>query len=128
MKLGFIGIGLMGSGMARNLIRAGHQVAVYNRVRSKAEALAALGARVADSPADACRDAEVVFTMLADDSAAEQIVFGEHGIASGLAKGATHISDSTISTALARRLTEEHSRRGQGYLESVGGHKQPGSQ
>ena len=60
MKIAFIGLGRMGMGMARNLLRAGHTVAVYNRSREKAVALAADGARVASSPADACRDAEVV--------------------------------------------------------------------
>src|ERR1700688_2232047 len=82
MKIAFIGIGRMGVGMARNLLRAGHTVAVYNRSREKAEALAADGARVANSPADACRESEVVMTMVADDPAVEEIVFGNDGIAS----------------------------------------------
>ena len=106
----------MGSGMARNLLRVGHDVAVYNRSPAKAEALAADGARVVDSPADACRHADAVLTMLADDQAVEELVFGENGIASALATGAVHISHSTISTALARRLATEHRKRGQGYL------------
>jgi len=118
MRIGFIGLGRMGSAMARNLLRAGHQVAVYNRTRDKAEALAREGARVADSPADACRESAAVMTMLADDSAIEQVVFGEDGVASALAKGAVHISSSTISTALARRLAAEHAQRGQGYLSA----------
>jgi len=116
MTLAFIGLGKMGAGMARNLLRAGHTVAVYNRSRDKAEALAADGARVADSPADACRDAEVVMTMVADDHALEEIVFGTHGIAGGMKAGCIHLSHSTISTALARKLTDEHRQRKQGYL------------
>lgn len=116
MKLGFLGLGRMGSGMARNLLRAGHDVAVYNRSRAKAEALATDGARIVDSPADASRHAEAVLTMLADDQAVEDLVFGENGIASALERGAIHISHSTISTAMGRRLTGEHSKRGQGYL------------
>ena len=104
--------------MARNLLRAGHQVAVYNRSHEKAEALAGEGARVADSPADACRDSAAAMTMLADDSAVEQVVFGENGVASALANGAVHISSSTIGTALARRLAAEHAERGQGYLSA----------
>jgi 3-hydroxyisobutyrate dehydrogenase-like beta-hydroxyacid dehydrogenase len=108
----------MGSAMARNLLRAGHAVAVYNRSREKAEALAAEGARAADSPADACRDSAAVMTMLADDSAVERVVFGENGLASALANGAIHISSSTISTALAQRLTAEHAQRGQGYVSA----------
>jgi 3-hydroxyisobutyrate dehydrogenase-like beta-hydroxyacid dehydrogenase len=116
MKIGFIGLGRMGSGMARNLLRAGHELVVFNRSRDKSKSLAASGAHVADSPAGACRDAEAVMTMLADDHAAEQVVFGENSIASALPAGAIHISCSTISTALAKRLTAEHHRRGQMYL------------
>jgi 3-hydroxyisobutyrate dehydrogenase-like beta-hydroxyacid dehydrogenase len=118
MKIGFIGLGKMGSAMARNLLRAGHQVAVYNRSRQKAQALAGEGARAADSPADACRDSQAVMTMLADDSAVEQVVFGENGVASALAQGAVHVSSSTIGTALARRLAAGHALRGQGYLSA----------
>ena len=116
MDIAFIGLGRMGSAMARNLLRAGHHVAAYNRSPEKAEILAADGARVAESPADACRGAQAVMTMLADDAAVEATVFAEQGIAAGLAENAVHISHSTISTALARKLTEEHSRRGQHYL------------
>ena len=118
MRIGFIGLGKMGSAMARNLLRAGHQVAVYNRSREKAEALAGEGARAADSPADACRESQAAITMLADDRAVEQIVFGENGVASALASGSIHVSSSTISTALARRLAAEHAQRGQGYLSA----------
>ena len=96
----------MGSGMARNLLRAGHELAVYNRSREKAAAIE--GARVAETPADACRGAEAVFTMLADDAAVEQVVFGEAGIAGS---GVLHISSSTISTAMSRRLEAAHGPR-----------------
>ena len=116
MKIGFVGLGRMGSGMARNLLRAGHEVVVFNRSRDKAEALAGDGARVADSPAGACRASDAVMTMLADDHAVEQMVFGENAIASALPEGAIHISCSTIGMALARRLAAEHHRRGQKYL------------
>jgi 3-hydroxyisobutyrate dehydrogenase-like beta-hydroxyacid dehydrogenase len=116
MKIGFIGLGRMGSGMARNLLRAGHEVVVFNRSRDKAEALVADGARVADSLADVCRAPDAVMTMLADDHAVEQMVFGENALASMLPSGAIHVSSSTISMALARRLAAEHGRRGQRYL------------
>ena len=116
MKIAFIGLGRMGMGMARNLLRAGHAVAVYNRTLAKCTELAADGARVASSPADACREAEAVMTMVADDAALEHIVFGEHGIAGAMRENCVHLSHSTISTALARRLTAEHARRRQGYL------------
>jgi 3-hydroxyisobutyrate dehydrogenase-like beta-hydroxyacid dehydrogenase len=116
MKIAFIGLGRMGSGMARNLLRAGHTVAVYNRTREKAEAFAALGAQVASSPAVASRGAEVVMTMLSDDQAVEEVVFGQDGIASAMKEDCIHVSHSTISTALARKLTAEHAKRNQGYL------------
>jgi 3-hydroxyisobutyrate dehydrogenase-like beta-hydroxyacid dehydrogenase len=116
MKIAFIGLGRMGMGMARNLLRAGQTVSVFNRSREKAMALAGDGARVATSPAEACRDAEAVLTMVADDHALEQVVFGDDGIASALKKDCIHLSHSTISTALARKLTAEHAQRSQGYL------------
>ncbi len=119
MKIAFIGLGKMGSGMARNLLRAGHAVTLYNRTREKAEALAADGASVASTPAEACRDAEAAITMLGDDHAVEQAVLGEQGIAAGLPRGAVHISSSTISTALARRLDAEHGKRGQGFVSAI---------
>jgi 3-hydroxyisobutyrate dehydrogenase-like beta-hydroxyacid dehydrogenase len=118
MKVGFIGLGRMGSGMARNLLRAGHEVAVFNRSREKAEALAVDGARMADTPAAVCGASEAVMTMLADDHAVEEVVFAESGIARALDAGAIHISCSTISVALAERLADEHGRRGQGYLSA----------
>lgn len=118
MKIGFIGLGRMGTGMARNLLRAGHQLTVFNRTREKAEALAKEGAQIAQSPADAARDAEAVFTMLSDDHAVSESVRGKDGLASTLKSGAAHISSSTISTALARQLTESHRERNQLYLSA----------
>jgi 3-hydroxyisobutyrate dehydrogenase-like beta-hydroxyacid dehydrogenase len=118
MKLAFIGLGRMGSGMARNLLRAGHQVTVYNRTRDKAEPLAADGARIAASPAEACRDCEAAISMLADDRAVEEITFGADGVATALGPKAIHISSSTIGTAMARRLAAGHASRGQGYLSA----------
>ena len=116
MNLAFIGLGRMGTGMARNLLRAGHNLAVYNRTPEKALALAGEGARPANSPADACRDAQVVMTMVANDQALEEVVFANNGIASALKQDCIHLSHSTISTELARRLTAEHAQRKQGYL------------
>lgn len=104
MKLAFIGLGRMGSPMARNLLRAGHQVTIYNRTRKKADALAADGARIAGSPAEAARGAEAVLTMVADDAALRDVVYGENGLAGAMGPGAVHVSHSTISTALAREL------------------------
>ena len=115
MRIGFIGLGNMGSAMASNLIKAGHQVTVYNRSRGKVEALAAEGAAAAASVADACRG-DAVFTMLANDEAVEGIVFGDDGVLSSLAPGATHVSASTISVALSERLTAAHAEAGQRFV------------
>lgn len=116
MKIGFIGLGRMGSGIARNLLRAGHELAVYNRSREKAEALGREGVRVTSSPEDVCRGSEAVITMLSDDHAVAETVFGADGIASVLEDGCVHISSSTISVALARRLAIEHGGKGQAFL------------
>jgi len=117
MNTALIGLGKMGTGIAKSLLRAGHHVTVYNRTPSKAEALRADGATVAASVAEACR-AEIVFTMVADDAALEAFVFGEAGILASLPKGAVHVSVSTISVALSDKLAAEHAKAGQGYLAS----------
>jgi 3-hydroxyisobutyrate dehydrogenase-like beta-hydroxyacid dehydrogenase len=115
MRLGFIGLGNMGQAMARNLLRAGHQVIVYNRTRKRAEELEPHGATVAATPAEASQ-AEAVLTMLADDSAVEDVVFGSGAVLQAMPKDAIHVSMSTISMALSKRLTEAHQSAGQGYI------------
>jgi 3-hydroxyisobutyrate dehydrogenase-like beta-hydroxyacid dehydrogenase len=115
MEAGLIGLGKMGSGIAKSLLRAGHRVSVYNRTRSRAEALRPDGAIVAASVAEACRG-EVVFTMVADDVALEGFIFGDGGILASLPRGAVHVSLSTISVALSDRLAAEHAKAGQAYL------------
>ncbi|OBF05849.1 6-phosphogluconate dehydrogenase [Mycobacterium sp. ACS4054] len=115
MDIGFIGLGNMGGGMAANLLKAGHRVTVYNRSPAKAEALVQAGASAAGTVADAC-NAEVVFTMLADDRAVEGVAFGEGGIVASLAPGATHVSSSTISVALSERLAATHADAGQRFV------------
>jgi 3-hydroxyisobutyrate dehydrogenase-like beta-hydroxyacid dehydrogenase len=118
MKLGFVGLGKMGAGMARNLLTAGHEVSVYNRSRDKAEALQNDGARVINSPAEAAQGSDAVLSMLADDAAVESVTFGDEGITAALAPGAAHISHSTISVALAKKLADEHAKRQQVYLSA----------
>jgi 3-hydroxyisobutyrate dehydrogenase-like beta-hydroxyacid dehydrogenase len=116
VKIAFIGLGNMGSHMARNLLRAGHNVTVWNRTLSKAEALRASGAKVAKSPAESAKEVEAVITMLADDHAVEAAVLAPGGVLETLPKGAVHISMSTISVALSRKLAEEHAKLGQTYI------------
>jgi 3-hydroxyisobutyrate dehydrogenase-like beta-hydroxyacid dehydrogenase len=115
MDVGFIGLGNMGTPMVRNLLEAGHRVTVYNRTRSKAEALAREGAKVVDRIADVCRG-DALITMLADDAAVENVVFGEGGALSALSRKVVHISMSTISVALSDRLADAHGKAGQGYI------------
>ena len=116
MKVGFIGLGNMGSAIARNLVKAGHDLTVYNRTRRRAEAFASLGARIAETPAAAAADAEVLMTMLADDAAVEAVIFSPGNAMGALPAGAVHISMSTISVALSRRLAESHREKQQHYL------------
>jgi len=115
MKLGFIGLGHMGAAMAGNLVKAGHDVSVFNRTAGRSAPLVALGARAASSIAAVC-DAEVVVTMLADDDAAAAIVLGGGGLIDHLRPGAIHLSMSTISVALSQRLTRAHAQAGQRYV------------
>jgi 3-hydroxyisobutyrate dehydrogenase-like beta-hydroxyacid dehydrogenase len=115
MDLGVIGLGMMGRAMARNLLRAGHRLTVYNRTRSRAEELQSEGALIAETPAEACRGAAVI-TCLADDGAVESIVFGEDGLAGALAAGGVHISMSTLSLACVTRLAHAHREAGRRFL------------
>ncbi len=115
MRAGFIGLGRMGAAMAANLVKAGHEITVYNRSPEKVAPLVALGATAATRIADACAG-EAVVTMLADDHAVETVVFGESGISAILPAGAVHVSCSTISVALSRRLTRAHQDADQRFV------------
>jgi 3-hydroxyisobutyrate dehydrogenase-like beta-hydroxyacid dehydrogenase len=117
MKIGFIGLGHMGSAMAANLLKIGHDLAVYNRTAEKDKPLLEHGARGAASPAEVA-DADVVFTMLADDHAVERVVFGESGLLARLPPGAIHVSCSTISVALAEKLTAAHQEHKQYFISA----------
>jgi len=112
MDIGFVGLGNMGSGMARSLLRAGHTVTTWNRSPEPAQELAKDGARVARSPAEAAATG-VVLSMLADDHAVESVTLGSDGIREGLPAGGVHASMSTIGVALAERLAQAHAERGQ---------------
>jgi len=115
MKVGFIGLGHMGAAMAGSLLRAGHEVTVYNRTPSKAQELVDRGARRAVRVADACQG-DAVITMLADDDAVEAVVFGEGGMLRNLSKHTIHVSMSTISAELGARLADLHTTAGQRFV------------
>jgi 3-hydroxyisobutyrate dehydrogenase-like beta-hydroxyacid dehydrogenase len=117
MEVGFIGLGNMGTGMAKSLLRSGHKVAGYNRTRSKADALVSSGATVAASIAEACRPG-LVITMMADDHAVSDSVFSPNGVLASLPRGGIHISCSTISVALADKLAADHATAGQQFVSA----------
>jgi 3-hydroxyisobutyrate dehydrogenase-like beta-hydroxyacid dehydrogenase len=115
MKVGFIGLGHMGAGMAGNLIKAGHEVTVYNRTPEKARALEAAGAKVANSVSEVSQG-DAVITMLANDEAVGSVVLGRAGVLASLRPGSLHVSSSTISVALSERLSQEHAQQRQRYI------------
>jgi 3-hydroxyisobutyrate dehydrogenase-like beta-hydroxyacid dehydrogenase len=115
MKLGFIGLGHMGAAMAANLAKAGHAVTVFNRTPGKSAGLVALGAREAATLGEAC-DQEAIITMLANDDAVSGIALGPDGLITHMPLGAIHVSMSTISGALSKRLAQAHAQAGQRYV------------
>ncbi len=116
MKIGFLGLGKMGTPMALRLIAAGHELSVWNRTEGRTKPLIREGAIAAATPAEAELGADVVITMLFDDAAHEEVLFGANGLLDALSPGALHISCSTISVALSERLTKEHARRSQLFV------------
>ncbi len=106
----------MGFAMAESLLAQGHQLFVYNRSHEKAQPLHEAVARIAATPGEAAREAEVVISMLADDTAVEAVTFGAAGILAELQPSAVHVSCSTISVALSERLAAAHAEAGIGYV------------
>lgn len=116
MKVGFLGLGQMGAPMARHLIAAGHELRVWNRTEGRTEPLLREGAIAAGTPAEAELGADAVFTMLFDDAANEEVIFGSNGLMDAMSPGVLHIACSTISVDLSERLTREHARRGHEFV------------
>jgi 3-hydroxyisobutyrate dehydrogenase len=124
--IAFLGTGIMGAPMARNLLGAGFEVHAWNRTREKAEPLAADGATVASTPAEAARGASVVVTMLSDGKAVEETMFGDDGAASAAEPGALWIQMSTVGVDAAEQLGELAREHGLAYVDApVLGTKQP---
>lgn len=115
MKTGFIGLGKMGAGMASRLCQAGYDLTVYNRSAERLQPLIAQGAKAATTIAEVC-DADVVFTMLANDAALSEVALGPSGILEHLKPGAIHVSCSTVSVALSAQLADAHSEKQQGFI------------
>src|SRR6266513_2367494 len=123
--ISYLGLGTMGSGMASNLLKAGYKLTVWNRDPEKCEPFARKGARVADTPAGAVRDVDLVVYSLSDDQAVEEVVFGEKGILSGIKEGQIAIDMSTVLPATSLREEKAYAKRGVDFLDApVFGSKQ----
>lgn len=118
MQLGFAGMGIMGSAMARNLLRAGHAVSVWNRTASKCEPLAAEGAAVAASLPELARAADIVFICVADTPDVEAVLFGPQGLVEGLGPGKIVVDHSTISPEATVAFAERVNALGAAYLDA----------
>jgi 3-hydroxyisobutyrate dehydrogenase-like beta-hydroxyacid dehydrogenase len=118
MKIGFAGLGDMGSLIVPRLIAAGHEVTGWNRTRAKAAALVSEGMKVADTPAEAARDADIMFSILTDGPAVTEVALGRNGVSAGLRKGALFIDMSTISPTVSRKVAEELRARGLSMLDA----------
>lgn len=113
MRVGFIGLGRMGRAIAGRVAGAGHDLVVYNRSPEKADELAAAGAQVASSLAEACAGREVVATMVADDAALSEVTLGAGGVRDSLAEGAVHVVMGTYGVGVVKRLDAAHAEAGQ---------------
>lgn len=127
MKLGFIGLGIMGAPMAANLLKAGYDVTVYNRTAAKAEKLRGLGAAVADSPKQVASNAEAVITIVSDTPDVQEILFGTNGVAAGLAPGKIAIDMSTISPEATMNYAERLQALGCDFLDAPVSGGEPGA-
>lgn len=127
MRIGFIGLGIMGLPMARNLLAAGHELVVHNRSRGAVDALAAEGATPAATPAEVAQQAEVVLTMLPDGPDVEAVVLGEDGVAAGVRSGSLLVDMSSIAPATSRALAEALAERGATLLDAPVSGGEPGA-
>jgi 3-hydroxyisobutyrate dehydrogenase len=118
MKIAFVGTGVMGQGMVANLLKAGHEVTVYTRTKTKADGLLALGARWAASPAEAARGADIAISMVGYPNDVEEVWRGPQGFMSSATPGCVLIDMTTSSPALARSLAAEATAKGFGPLDA----------
>jgi 2-hydroxy-3-oxopropionate reductase len=117
-KVGFVGLGIMGTSMARNLIEDGHELVIHNRTRAKAEKLAKLGAEVATSPREVAGRSDVIITMLPGPPEVEEVLAGENGLLEGVREGSLIVDMSTSSPLLAQELSRTANTRGVGMLDA----------
>jgi len=125
-KFGFLGLGIMGSAMAANLVRGGFEVVVWNRTPEKCRPLVELGAKSAATPKEVVEGCSLTFAMLADPAAASEVCFGPGGVLEGIGAGRGYIDMSTVDAGTARRIASAVVGRGGRYLEApVSGTKKP---
>jgi 3-hydroxyisobutyrate dehydrogenase-like beta-hydroxyacid dehydrogenase len=117
-KVGFIGLGMMGNPMSRNLLKAGFDLTVWNRTTSRMKEIVDLGAKPGTSPRDVAQASQVVITMLTGSSDVEQVVLGENGVLEGLAPGSVLIDMSTISPAVSQSVAASVAARGSAMLDA----------
>jgi 3-hydroxyisobutyrate dehydrogenase-like beta-hydroxyacid dehydrogenase len=117
-KISYVGLGTMGSGMVSNLLKAGYELTVWNRSVERNKPFARKGARVADTPANAVRDVDLVMYSLSNDQAVEEVVFGANGILSGINAGQIAMDMSTVLPATSLREQEAYSKRGADFLDA----------
>ena len=117
-NLGFIGLGVMGSRMAKRLLDAGHSVSGYNRTKSKAQWLLDLGMKWADTPRAAAKSSDVVFSMIANNSALRAVTEGNDGVVAGLSAGKIYVEMSTVSPAAIRELAKQVETKGAEMLDA----------
>jgi 3-hydroxyisobutyrate dehydrogenase-like beta-hydroxyacid dehydrogenase len=126
MKLGFVGLGIMGSAMATNLVKAGFDLTVWNRTPAKCDPLAAMGAAVANSPRAVAETSEIVFAMMATPAAVESVRDGSEGIVAGLRSGTGYLDMSTIDVETSKKSALAAKERGALFLEApVAGSRKP---
>lgn len=113
MKVGFVGLGRMGQGMARRLLDAGHDLWVFDQFASQAASLAAAGAHAAASVAELAARSDIVVTMLVEDSAVTQVALGPNGLCESMPKGSVHVVMGTHGVAVVRQLEARHQAAGQ---------------
>ena len=116
--ISFLGLGTMGGGMASNLLKAGYKLTVWNRSAEKCKPFARKGARLAESPAAAIRDADLVIYILSNDQAVEEVVFGANGILSGIKEGQIAMDMSTVLPSTSLREQEAYAKRGADFLDA----------
>jgi len=117
-RVAVLGLGIMGAGMANNLLRAGFPVNVYNRDAAKSAPFAASGARVATSPRDAASDADIVISMVSDDRASRAVWLGDEGALSGVKKGALLIDSSTLTVSWVEELAKAAQAAGAEFIDA----------